>query len=295
MPLPESPFKEGEIYKRTDVQQIYGGSPRGGIAPSASYPYILIFSQPSGEKHGYADRWENDLVFSYTGEGQEGDMHFTRGNLALLEHKDKGKRVFLFREIYKAHYKFEGELEVEDFDFFPSYDKNGRDRTAIKFFLKKVHARLPYKIEHTPLSVVHDIHQQGLKDIPTITERRGLVTSRVGQGAYRKSVLLRWRYKCAVTNYSKKEILIASHIVPWKDATNQERLDVSNGILLTPTYDALFDKHLISFEDNGKIILSQSLENSKYHEIGVTGKERINNLSLENFGYLDRHRKILAS
>jgi predicted restriction endonuclease len=130
-------------------------------------------------------------------------------------------------------------------------------------------------------------------DIPNETERRGLVTSRVGQGAYRKSILFRWKFKCAVTNYSKHEILIASHIVPWKSSSNEERLDVNNGILLSPTYDALFDKKLIGFENNGKIVLSDSLSKSNYHKLGVTGKELIKNFSKENYIYLERHRDML--
>ncbi|MBN8856736.1 MAG: HNH endonuclease, partial [Sphingobacteriales bacterium] len=129
--------------------------------------------------------------------------------------------------------------------------------------------------------------------IPNETERKGLVTSRIGQGAYRKSVLHRWKFACAVTGYTKHEILIASHIVPWRLANNNERLDVHNGILLTPAYDALFDQHLISFENNGKIILSAPLKASDYHRIGISGREMIKNLSLENHDYLSRHRSEL--
>ena len=54
--------------------------------------------------------------------------------------------------------------------------------------------------------------------------------------------------------------MIASHIVPWKDSSDQERRDVNNGILLSPTYDALFDKHLISFDDTGSIIISSKIK-----------------------------------
>ncbi len=104
------------------------------------------------------------------------------------------------------------------------------------------------------------------------------------------SVLHRWRFACAVTGYAKHQVLIASHIVPWRHANNIERLDVHNGILLSPVYDALFDQHLISFENNGKIILSSSLRTSAYDKIGVTGRETIKNLSVKNHTYLERHR-----
>jgi len=128
---------------------------------------------------------------------------------------------------------------------------------------------------------------------PNKTERTGLVTSRVGQGAYRKSIIIRWEYKCAVSGFNNLKILIASHIVPWSDANDNERLDVHNGILLSPTYDALFDKHLISFDNNGKILLSDQIDIDAYHKIGVTGTEKIQKLSHYNLEYLIRHREVV--
>ena len=53
-----------------------------------------------------------------------------------------------------------------------------------------------------------------------------------------------------------QKILIASHIKRWSDCNEEERLDVNNGILLSPTFDSLFDKHLISFSDEGEILIN---------------------------------------
>ena len=78
----------------------------------------------------------------------------------------------------------------------------------------------------------------------------------------------------------------------WSKATDYERLDVNNGLLLSPTYDALFDKHLITFDNKGKIQLSDKIENSAYQKIGVTGREQIHDLSMYNVNYLDRHNQI---
>lgn len=287
-------FTIGQIYKRTDIQDRYGGNRQGGIANCASYPYIFIFSGDAGHQHGYKDQWENEDVFSYTGEGQLNDMSFVRGNLALRDHIKNGKRVFLFVYVAKGFVRFESELELIDIDYFEGTDREGNTRTALKFFFKRVGKQLNYSTEQyqTALLAAEEPLLYNYSP-PSETERKGLVTSRVGQGAYRKSILHRWKFKCAVTNYEKKEILIASHIVPWKDATNDERLDVDNGILLSPTYDALFDQRLISFGNNGKIILSDSLQQSKYALIGITGKEQIRSLSSGNIPYLERHRDLL--
>ena len=79
-------------------------------------------------------------------------------------------------------------------------------------------------------------------------QRKWLVTSRIGQGYYRQQIIEKWNGKCAVSKTDILPILIASHIVPWSESNDDERLDVENGILLLPFYDALFDKYLISFD-----------------------------------------------
>jgi hypothetical protein len=113
--LKDSVFDAGILYKRSQIHDLYGGSRQGGISVSASFPYIFIFSGKSGQQHGYKDRWENINVFSYTGEGQLGDMTFARGNLAIRDHQKNGRRIFLFTQEIKAIVKFEAELEVLEY------------------------------------------------------------------------------------------------------------------------------------------------------------------------------------
>ena len=263
------------------------------ISPSAKVPYIFIFSGKSGAQYGYRDGWDNHNIFSYTGEGQAGDMQFIRGNLALKEHLNIGKRVFLFEIEGGGLVKFISEMEFYDADYFETPDINGSNRIGIKFFLKRIGVSIPVNPDQfTLLPLNQDPHKILEFNLPTVTERSGLVTSRVGQGAYRKRIIHRWEYKCAVTNFNKLDILIASHIVPWSKATDHERLDVNNGLLLSPTYDALFDKHLITFDNKGKIQLSDKIGNSAYQKIGVTGREQISDLSMYNVQYLDRHNQI---
>jgi hypothetical protein len=286
------PFIPGTIYhRRSEIHSSYGGNWQGGICPSSNYPYIFIFSGKSGHQHGYQDGWDNPNVFSYTGEGQIGDMQFTKGNLALRDHLQNGKRVFLFESVSKGYVKFVCEVEVFDADYFETHDSQGRLRVGIKFFFKRPGAHIPLYPEISQHALTFSDPNVRLKyDTPGVTERKGLVTSRVGQGAYRKRIIHRWEYKCAVTGFDKLDVLIASHIVPWAESTDPERLDIHNGILLSPTYDALFDRHLISFENNGSIILSDAIDHDAYRKIGVSGNERIANLSRYNIEYLERHR-----
>jgi len=285
-------FNIGAIYKRSHIHDMYGGNRQNGISVSAKTPNIFIFTGSGGKLYGYKDQWENSSVFSYTGEGQIGDMQFTRGNLALKDHLKSGKKVFLFKYIKQAYVEFVSEVDFIDYDYFETFDRNSDLRIGIKFFFKRTEAKL-YDIPSELLRINEPIEvYKTLK--PNITERGGLVMSRVGQGAYRKSILHRWEYKCAVTDYSDTKILIASHIKPWKNANDVERLDVNNGILLSPDYDALFDKHLISFENSGKIILSRQIENSEYLKLGLTGKEKIKKLNQGNLEYLNEHRLLVS-
>jgi 5-methylcytosine-specific restriction protein A len=220
-------------------------------------------------------------------------MTFTRGNLALRESLNNGRRVFLFESVSKGLVKFVSEVEFFDCDYFETKDTNNNLRKGIKFFFKRVGIYLHIQPEDfEPLMVAdsnEDIYKPSYR-IPNETERSGLVTSRVGQGAYRKRIIHRWEYQCAVTGFDKLNLLIASHIVPWSEANNEERLDVNNGILLSPNYDALFDKHLMSFDKDGSILLSDSIAAEAYRKIGVTGTEKIKGLNSVNHEYLERHR-----
>jgi len=110
---------------------------------------------------------------------------------------------------------------------------------------------------------------------PNTTERKGLVTSRVGQGYYRQQIIEKWGGKCPITGIDVKSILISSHIVSWSESNDEERLDVENGILLSPLFDSLFDRHLISFQDTGEIIVSNILNEENVKKLGLSGDIKI--------------------
>jgi hypothetical protein len=129
---------------------------------------------------------------------------------------------------------------------------------------------------------------------PNETERKGLVTSRVGQGYYRQQIIEKWDGKCAVSKTDILPILIASHIVPWSESNDDERLDVENGILLSPLYDALFDKYLMSFDATGKIIISSAMTHENLERLELSPDITIT-ISKGMLPYLERHRAKMAS
>jgi hypothetical protein len=220
-------------------------------------------------------------------------MLFTKGNLALRDHKRNGKRVFLFEQHKKGYVKFVSEVEVIDIDFFEAYDRSAALRISIQFFFKRKGNSVPYRPALISLAV--DRFEPTTLYDPSETQKERFVNTRVGQGAYRKRIIHRWEYKCAVTGFDNLQVLVASHIVPWAQADDRQKLDVHNGILLSPTFDALFDRNLITFENSGRIILSNAIEKEAFVKIGITGIERIKNLSAYNHHYLDSHRSRFLS
>ena len=86
--------------------------------------------------------------------------------------------------------------------------------------------------------------------------------------------------------------MISSHIVPWSECNDKERLDVENGILLSPNVDSLFDKHLISFSDNGQMIVSDKLSNEELKRLGIPMGVTIK-VTEGMKKYLQRHRERL--
>lgn len=98
-----------------------------------------------------------------------------------------------------------------------------------------------------------------------------VVKARVNQNVFRNRVIESWNGKCAVTGCSLTGVLIASHIKPWRDCCeNNEWLNPYNGILLSPNIDKLFDRGLITFDDNGHIVFSSKLSASEAESLGIT-------------------------
>lgn len=123
------------------------------------------------------------------------------------------------------------------------------------------------------------------------TQRATLVQARIGQGDYRKKLLDLWQRRCAVTGCDIDQVLIASHAKPWSKCSNQERLDPFNGLLLTASVDRLFDSGLISFTDDGVILVSNQLTEDQLHALGLSKATRLRHISDRHKAYLKAHRE----
>jgi hypothetical protein len=140
-----------------------------------------------------------------------------------------------------------------------------------------------------PTSVAADIEKVARDPNLTETQRTQLINARVGQGEFRRGVLERWNNRCALTGCDLAAVVRASHIVPWRDASNAERLSPANGLPLVATVDALFDAGLISFDDDGVVLFARRL-NAEHQKL-VVDKRLRGELNGEICNYLARHRR----
>lgn len=124
------------------------------------------------------------------------------------------------------------------------------------------------------------------------TTRQAIVLARRGQGIFKKRVL-DLESACRITGVTRIEHLRASHCKPWRDSSNDERLDGENGILLTPSADHLFDRGFIGFEDNGDLLVSPVAHSDSLRRMGIQiGKLfNVGRFSSGQLRFLEFHRE----
>ena len=133
---------------------------------------------------------------------------------------------------------------------------------------------------------------QQLCDVPSSTERDALTKARLGQGLFRHRVA-ELEPACRVTGLKRQEFLVASHIKPWRDCDNHERLSGANGLLLSPHADKLFDRHWISFDSDGELICEHDSAREALRCWGIEGANLIRPFSREQEQFLSAHREVL--
>ena len=138
---------------------------------------------------------------------------------------------------------------------------------------------------------VADAFRRETAVLPRSTEAERLVVQRVGQNLFRAALLDYWQGRCGVSGLAVPVLLRASHIKPWAAcSSDDERLDVFNGLLLAPHIDALFDGGWISFSDDGCVLISPALPESAQDYFGLSLKWVIHDIRPQHDHYLTFHR-----
>jgi len=125
----------------------------------------------------------------------------------------------------------------------------------------------------------------------TGTEVERLIRQRIGQDIYRESLKDYWEGACAVTGIAVPGLLRASHAKGWAECTTDaERLNVFNGFLLAAHLDALFDRHLMTFNDNGEAVFAPAIDDALRSKLGLAGLLKLRWISPEHLPFLNWHR-----
>jgi len=199
--------------------------------------------------------------------------------------------------LYYAAFSFENvhgglaELGTAYLSPLPEGAKGARGTTtlaALRAMLRRAY-QLAVSLPDAPLV----LFLKETASLPKTTEVERLVVQRKGQEIFRKSLMAYWNGRCCMSGLDISPLLRASHIVPWSVATDAERLDVYNGLLLAPHLDALFDQHLMSIDDAGLVTMAARLPMNARMALGVNSGLQIlepHRLKPEHQVYLARHR-----
>jgi hypothetical protein len=133
------------------------------------------------------------------------------------------------------------------------------------------------------------------RTMPRATEAERLAVQRVGQDIFRAALMDYWGGACAVLGVAERRLLRASHIKRWAEcASDAERLDVYNGFLLAAHLDAAFDAFLISFDDDGRILISSALTEQDRSALGIHPDLRLTKIAPSHLPQLAWHRSRLV-
>jgi hypothetical protein len=259
-------IKPGAVLNNNQLTSIYLCAPQGGMRRSHRTNTLVLISDRTAL---YQDRVEGD-IFYYTGMGQVGDQTLTSQNKTLAESQENGISVHFFEVFKPREYTYQGEVVLADEPYTERQkDINGNMRNVLIFPLRLIHndQELIQEIERLESKLEEDETLEG-------TEKERIVKTRIGQSKFKQKLLTQSK-QCAICGVDDERFLIASHIKPWSQSNNEERLDVNNGLLLCPNHDSLFDKGFISFDEGGRLLIADDLSDTIRTFMNIDSKYRL--------------------
>lgn len=193
-----------------------------------------------------------------------------------VESIDKIERLYE----YALQFQKQSGTEFLQPDLPPSYGQKGWYSAALKsykeFLVLNQHEQqlwgLVNQPDVTPSELSKRLSEQKIDSIEELVSERDIdfstkegkevlreTKARVNQGFFRKMVLTTYETQCCVSGLNIPEVLRASHIVAWSE-DEENRMNPTNGLCLSATYDAAFDRHLISFDEDYRMIFSPQLK-----------------------------------
>lgn len=247
---------------------------------TTTHPIYRVELEQAAYNHGFrkangiADGW----LWFKSDEGVPGEVALASGT------NPDGSPWFLAVEHAGVAAKLADELAAAAVTPPPAHFKGAfafSDQAALRVALSRAF-NLARSLPTFPLAQ-YEAEIAGLGD----TEIERIVKQRVGQGYFRRALLDYWGGCCPLTGIADEALLRASHIVPWSECrSDDERLDVFNGLLLAAHWDAAFDRGLVSFNDEGCALVKPTLSEAA---VNLLEPESARPLPLD-----DAHRRQLA-
>lgn len=284
-----------EVVNNQQLCEVFLCAPQGGMRKSNRTNTLTLISDKTKL---YEDRVVGE-IYHYTGMGQSGDQKMRGQNLTLAESNRNGVEIHFFEVLNQREYTYRGQVELAG-DPYQEHqrDQNGSQRLVWIFPLRLKDSEAMFTKISLKSQDTQDLQEEfrdilKVEDLPiTQTEKERIIKERIGQGKF-KNLLIDRECKCRLCGVTDRRVLIASHIKPWSISTNEERLDVNNGLLLCPNHDALFDKKLISFNGQGEISISQSLDENTQFFMNIDTDMQIE-LTREQVIFMKEHHENLV-
>lgn len=203
--------------------------------------------------------------------------------------KDDKNRVYVY--VDSKYWEIMREIALPNISYISVLKLKDNDSKFVYYF----RIFIDYKFDVNSYQMPEEKEQEEIieKDKKISQKKKDtIIRARIGQGKYREDLLEECPY-CPFTLVNDERLLIASHIKPWAKADNKEKVDPKNGFMLTPTYDKLFDRGFITFDDDKKLIVSPWLSPMNQKRLNIYTGLLVAKLPLDEKRkeYLKYHRE----
>lgn len=290
-------FIVNEYYSRADIYQVLsvplskqkGAWNTGYREYNGAYYLFVGVGTPGRTKHDYDNYWISYEKLHWKSKNKR---NLNSNDVKNLKSNDYPVLIFTRNDSNDVKFKFEG-LGYAESCLYNSKENLVEfewviDRRDYSLDLSEVkNKNFYYSLEDENIEdYMNFLISEGVAN----TEVISLVKLRVGQGKFRDQLIEKYDCKCLLCEVKNKNLLRASHIKPWANCNSIERLESNNGFLLCCNHDALFDRHLITFDEKGDIVISNKLDKDDYKSLNLDRNLKIFiNEDIEY--YLLHHRK----
>jgi len=274
----------GCAYTRPELVNLWGlggfqGISRGVYTPAGqNVMFLFVTRHKQNSLTQYKDYLDGDLLFW---EGEKG--HGTDNRIAGASLR--GEDICLFyRDKHHSGFVYYGKVILANIIRY--------QEKPSEFVFKVVNAEVQdsYATNTATADLAAD-YQVVSESALSNTDKQVLTKTRgVAQRLFRGNLFRLWDGACAVTGVREPKVLKAGHIKPWSESRPREKIDHFNGLLLIPNLDVLFNEHLISFKDNGELLVSDKFRSDDQRRMHIDEDTHLRQVFEQTKPYLELHR-----